>query len=429
VRLASAKPARSVFPRLAFDLQEWSGAFGDLGLLIPVVAALVLSNGFNATSVLLVFGAAYILSALYYRLPMPVQPLKAMAAVAIAQGLGPDMMSAAALLMAALFLTLAATGLIEPISRLFTRPVVRGIQAAVGLLLIKTAFKMSTSGEILRGRDEVFLSLGTQVPASVLIALVALGIMALALWKRGLPTALMVLAFGVLMGLVLGSAGAIANVAPGPEAPSLALPSGATLATAFVVLVIPQVPLTIGNAVIACADTARGYFGQSASRVTHRSLLTTMGTANLFAGALGGMPVCHGAGGLTAHYRFGARTAAAGLIIGSLLVVLALGFGSGAVQLLGLIPYPVLGVMLGVVGAQHALLARDCRRLEEISVVVTVALLAIVLGNIAIGFAAGIALHFALMMGRQALQRAGLLAPRPQPPAAEGPEVPAAPEG
>jgi len=429
VRLASAKPARSVFPRLTFDLQEWSGAFGDLGLLIPIVAALVLSNGFNATSVLLVFGAAYILSALYYRLPMPVQPLKAMAAVAIAQGLGPDVMSAAALLMAALFLTLAATGLIEPISRLFTRPVVRGIQAAVGLLLIKTAFKMSTSGEILRGRDEVFLSLGAQVPASVLIALVALGIMALALWKRGLPTALMVLAFGVVAGLALGSAGAIANVAPGPEAPSLALPSGATLATAFVVLVIPQVPLTIGNAVIACADTARGYFGQRASRVTHRSLLTTIGTANLLAGAIGGIPVCHGSGGLTAHYRFGARTAAAGLIIGSLLVVLALGFGSSAVQLFGMMPYPVLGVMLGVVGAQHALLARDCRRLDEISVVVTVALLAIVLGNIAIGFAAGIALHFALMMGRRALERTGLLAPRPEPSATEGPEVPAAPEG
>jgi SulP family sulfate permease len=429
VRLASAKRARPVFPRLTFDLQEWSGAFGDLGLLIPIVAALVLTNGFNATSVLLVFGVAYILSALYYRLPMPVQPLKAMAAIAIAQGLGADVMSAGALLMAALLLTLAVTGLIEPISRLFTRPVVRGIQAAVGLLLIKAAFKMSISGEVLEGRGELFLSLGTQVPASVLIALAALGIMALALWKRGLPTALMVLAFGVMVGLALGSAGAIANVATGPEAPSLALPSGGTLATAFVLLVIPQVPLTIGNACIACTDTARGYFGQGASRVTRRSLLTTMGTANLFAGAIGGMPICHGAGGLTAHYRFGARSAAAGLIIGSLLVVLALGFGSGAVQLFGLIPYPVLGVMLGVVGAQHALLARDCRRLDEISVVVTVALLAIVLGNLAIGFAAGIALHFALLMGRQALQRAGLLAPRPQPPATDGPEVPAAPEG
>jgi len=426
---ASARAERLALPRLAFDLQEWSGAFGDLGLLIPVVAALVLSNGFNATSILLVFGVVYILSALYYRLPMPVQPLKAMAAIAIAQGLGADVVSAGALLMAALLLALAATGLIEPISRLFTRPVVRGIQAAVGLLLIRTAFKMSISGEVLEGRGEMFVSLGAQVPVGVLIALGALAIIGLALWKRGLPTALMVLAFGVLAGLALGSAGAMARVVPGPEAPSLALPSGATLATAFVLLVVPQVPLTIGNAVVACADTAHGYFGRAAARVTHRSLLSSMGLANLFAGAIGGMPVCHGAGGLTAHYRFGARTAAAGLIIGSLLVALALAFGSGAVQLFGLIPYPVLGVMLGVVGAQHALLARDCRRLDEIAVVATVALLAIAMSNVAIGFAAGIALHFALAVGRGALQRTGLLPRRREAPAAEGPEARAASDG
>ena len=406
-------------PRLSFDLQEWSGAFGDLGLLIPITAALVLSNGFNATSVLLVFGGAYILSALYYRLPMPVQPLKAMAAIAIAQGLGADVVSAGALLMAALLLALAATGLIQPISRLFTRPVIRGIQVAVGLLLIKAALKMSTSGEILPGRDEVFLPLGTQVPVGVLIALGALALIALSLWKRGLPTALIVLAFGLMVGLALGSASVVANVVPGPQAPSLALPGGATMATAFVLLVIPQMPLTIGNAVVACADTARSYYGQRASRVTHRSLLSTMGLANLFAGAIGAMPVCHGSGGLTAHYRFGARTPAAGLIIGSLLIVLALAFGSSAVQLFGMIPYPVLGVMLGVVGGQHALLARDCRRLDEIAVVVTVALVAIALGNVAIGFACGIALHFALSMGSRILQRAGLVSPRPQPPAVQ----------
>src|SRR3989337_2503735 len=156
----AAAAARRLFPaRLSFDLQEWSGAFGDLGLLIPVVAALVIKNGFDGTSVLLVFGAAYILSALYYRLPMPVQPLKAMAAIIIAQGLGVEVVSAAGLLMAAVLLTLAATGAIGPLSRPFTRPVVRGIQVAVGLLLIKTALDMATSGQVLRGHTGVTPSL------------------------------------------------------------------------------------------------------------------------------------------------------------------------------------------------------------------------------------------------------------------------------
>jgi SulP family sulfate permease len=416
-------------PRLAFDLQEWSGAFGDLGLLIPVVAALVIRNGFDGTSVLLVFGAAYIVSALYYRLPMPVQPLKAMAAIIIAQGLGVDVVSAAGLLMAAVLLTLAATGAIGPLSRLFTRPVVRGIQAAVGLLLIKTAVDMATSGQVLRGQDESYLSLGAEVPVSLLLALGAAAVVALAVWKRGLPAGLIVLALGVAAGFAFGSAGMLSGLSVGPQLPSPALPGTGAFATALVVLVIPQLPLTVGNAVVACADTARGYFGERASRVSHRSLLTTMGLANVFAGAVGGMPVCHGSGGLTAHYRFGARTAAAGLIIGIALVALALTFGSGAVQLFGLIPYPVLGVMLGVVGVQHALLARDCRRAEEVAVVATVALTSVALGNVAIGFALGMALHFTLAGAQRALLGRGLLAGGREAVTAAGPDAAVVREG
>lgn len=429
MRLSIRRAGGFAAPRLAFDLQEWSGAFGDLGLLIPVVAALVIKNGFDGTSVLLVFGAAYILSALYYRLPMPVQPLKAMAAIIIAQGLGVEVVSAAGLLMAAVLLTLAATGAIGPLSRLFTRPVVRGIQVAVGLLLIKTAVDMATSGQVLRGHDDVYLSFGADVPVSLLLALGTAAVVTLSVWKRGLPAGLIVLALGVVAGLAFGSAGMLSGLSVGPQMPSLALPGAGAFATALVVLVIPQVPLTVGNAVVACADTAHGYFGEGASRVTHRSLLTTMGLANVFAGAVGGMPVCHGSGGLTAHYRFGARTAAAGLIIGSALVALALTFGSGAVDLFGLIPYPVLGVMLGVVGVQHALLARDCRRVEEVAVVATVALTSVALGNVAIGFAAGMAVHFTLAGGQRALARSRLLARGREAATASAPDVAAAREG
>lgn len=390
-------PTRSLAPRgLSFDLQEWSGAFGDLGLTVPIIAALVLTNGLSAASVLLVFGIAYIFSALYYRLPMPVQPLKAMAATAIAQGLDPEMLSAAAFLMAALLL-LAAIGLVRLLARLFTRPVVRGIQAAVGLLLLKAGLTMALSDQLLRGHGEMFAPRSwLDVPLGVPVALGAVGILALGLWKRRLPTALLVLAAGVVAGLAAGSAHTLAGLRPAPDLPHPAIPEPADFVSALVLLVVPQIPLTLGNAVFACADTARGYFGERASRVTHRSLLSTMGVANLVAGALGGMPVCHGAGGLTAHYRFGARTAGAGIIIGSLLLGLGLAFGSRAVDLFAVVPYPVFGVMLAAVGVQHALLARDCRRPDEIAVVATAALTALALSNIAIGFAAGIALYFGL---------------------------------
>src|SRR3990170_143119 len=104
------------------------------------------------------------------------------------------------------------SGAIGPLSRLFTRPVVRGIQVAVGLLLIKTAVDMATSGQVLRGHDDVYLSFGADVPVSLLLALGTAAVVALAMWRRGLPAGLIVLALGVVAGLAFGSAGMLSGL-------------------------------------------------------------------------------------------------------------------------------------------------------------------------------------------------------------------------
>ena len=147
----------------------------------------------------------------------------------------------------------------------------------------------------------------------------------------------------------------------GPSA--LALPSldAATLVTAFTVLVVPQVPLSFANSCLATADAARVYFGERGESVRPGGLATTYGTANLFAGAVSGMPVCHGAGGLTAHYSFGARTAGAPLVMGSSLLVLAVGAGSGLGVLLPAFPLPILAGLLATAGVLHIGLLRDVR--------------------------------------------------------------------
>ena len=88
------------------------------------------------------------------------------------------------------------------------------------------------------------------------------------------------------------------------------LDAGLINQNAFTVLVVPQVPLSFANSCLATADAARVYFGKAAERVRPGRLATTFGSADLLAGAISGMPVCHGAGGMTAHYAFGARTAA-----------------------------------------------------------------------------------------------------------------------
>ncbi|MBI1886571.1 MAG: sulfate permease [Chloroflexi bacterium] len=379
---------------LSFSLGEVSGALADIGVLVPIVAALVVKNGFNPTAVLLVFGLTYVVAGLYYRLPMPVQPLKAMAAIAIARDLPPETLAAAGLIFGAIMLVLAVSGLITPLASLFPRPVIRGIQAAVGLLLVQAGFQLWSGPQMVRDGPDVFVGVGgLAVPGGVLLAAGLAAVLLLSMFRR-VPATLLLLIPAVAVGAAVGgSFAALGEFSLGPVAPALALPPKSEFLAALVLLVIPQLPLTLGNAVIAAADTARGYFGEEARRVSHRSLLVTKGFASLLAGFIGGMPVCHGSGGLTAHYRFGARTGGAPLMMGAVLLVLALGFGPSTASLFALIPLPALGVLLTIVGLQHALLARDTRPGIEWLVVATAAGVALATQNVAIGFGASIALY------------------------------------
>jgi SulP family sulfate permease len=386
---------------LRFDAQELSGGLGDIGVMVPIVATLIIANGFNPTSVLLVFGVTYVAAGLYFRIPMPVQPLKAMAAIAIAQGLSPEVVSAAGLVMAIVLLFLAWSSLMRPLSTLFSRPVVRGIQLGVGLLLVQSGIRLATSGPIVRGGpDFVLHAPNGDVAIALLVSTALLPLILLGSSRARIPFMLVLLPPSILLGM-LASPPPLPEITPGPMFATPSLPNASTLLTALVVLVLPQLPLTLGNAVIASTDTARGYFKQ-ASRVNHRSVLVSKGIANTAAGLLGGMPVCHGAGGLTAHYRFGARTGGATVMLGGILIVLALGFGSGAAHFFALIPLPVLAALLCLVGIQHSLLARDVRGWPERAIVIAIAGIGIASNNLAWGFLAGIAADQLLRLARRA---------------------------
>ena len=395
---------------LAFNLAELGGGLGDLGVLVPLATALILTNGFNATAVLLVFGVAYIGSGLYYRLPVPVQPLKAMAAIAIAQGLSPDVISTAGLIMGFILLGLAASGAMVPLASLFSKPIVRGIQAAVGVLLAQAGLRLIMKPELVRGGEALhFNVLGGALPAGVIVVVALGAVLLLGLrWKR-VPLTLVLLIPAIAAGALFGGASRVADISLGPQVPAIGLPDVSLFWTAFVLLVVPQLPLTLGNAVVACEDTAHAYFGDDAARVTQRSLLTTKGLANVFAGLIGGMPVCHGSGGLTAHHAFGARTGGATVMLGAALIALALAVGSSAASLLGIIPPAALGLMLGIVGVQHALLVRDTKPGLEWLVVALVVVVAFLTANVALGFGAGIVCYHGSALARR------LLGPRHPP--------------
>ena len=181
----------------------------------------------------------------------------------------------------------------------------------------------------------------------------------------------------------------------GPVPVGLALPRLADFSTALVVLVIPQLPLTLTNSVVATVDTARTYFGQRAVRVTPVRTSLSVALQNLWAGLMGGLPACHGSGGLTAHYRMGARTPAATAITGTLLIVVGLLFGRSALEVRSLMPYAVLGALLLYVSVQHLLLGLKLKEPRHLTVVAAVgAVAATPFGNLAMGMGVGMGVYW-----------------------------------
>jgi SulP family sulfate permease len=370
----TARPV--TLPRVRIDRLEVSGAFADLGVFVPIAVALIVKNGLSPTAVLLPAGLLYIASAWLYRLPVPVQPLKAFGAIAIAASIGADGIAAGSLLMGAIFLVLGATGLIDRVAGLFATPIIRGVQLSVGLLFLQIA------AGLLGSHAQPFADAAQ--PTSVLIvATVIVVIAAVALRRRPITLVLVIVAIAIAVlrapeGLQLGPT---ALVVPHLDA--------SMLTTAFVVLVVPQLPLTFANSCLATSDAARVYFGDRAAAVRPGRLAMSLGAADLLAGSISGMPVCHGAGGMTAHVAFGARTGVAPLTIGTTLVAAAVLFGASLSGLLAGFPLPVLAGLLVVAGLLHITLLRDLRGLLPWTVALGVGIVGVTV-NLAVAVALGL---------------------------------------
>jgi sulfate permease, SulP family len=376
-------------PGLRWNRHELAGGLGDSGLLIPLAIAMITVNGLNATAVFAGVGLAYIGTALYFGVPVPVQPLKAFAAAAIALGLQADVLAAGALLMAAAMALLALTGAAGWLAARFPVVLIRGIQASVALLLAKAALELAERGN--------WANLPAIDPAlAITMALVCCGVLFACRDRGRLPGALLVLLAGAVVGVAVS--GLPAGLHLGPQAIGATVPDGAAFATALTTLVLAQIPLTFGNSVVATVDAERTYFGDRAERVRPRAVAGSIAVNNTVAGVFGALPVCHGAGGVTAHYRLGARSAAATLFTGSLLLALALVFGASLPEVLVRLAPGALAGMLLYVAIQHGLLAAQLERFPEKMVAAGVGLVTLLSGNLAIGVGAGVTalvLHWA----------------------------------
>lgn len=313
---------------LRFDRNELAGAFGDIGTDLPLLSGMILASGLDATSTLAVFGALQILSGLIYRLPMPVQPLKAVAALVIAQQIAPGIVYGGGLAIGLAMLLLTVTGSLNGLARIIPRCVVRGIQLGLGLVLCQ-------------------LALGKYLPAEggagYVLAGIAIGLTLWMLGHRRVPPALLVITLGLLYAFFFkrGPDGPIALQWAWPRTH---LPLPEEIWQGFLLLALPQIPLSLGNSLLATEQMARDLYPERG--ITLRKIGLTYSGMNLVAPFFSGVPVCHGAGGMAGHYAFGARTGGSVILYGSALLLLGLLFGPGFHSLLHLFPLPLLGVIL-----------------------------------------------------------------------------------
>lgn len=364
---------------------ELAGSLADLGTMLPLLIPLVVINGVNATIALLLVGLFYVGAGVYYGIPMPVQPLKVTAVVAITGGLSATTIAASGLLIGILMLFLGLTGLIDRVARVFSKPVILGIQVGLGLLLFFKGIEFVVNSNLFVGGGAVSIM---GLPLGIIVGLVGMLIAVSLLNNRRFPAAIALIGFGVLVGLFFKTPA----LALGPQIPPLQMPTMADMQAALIFLVIPQIPLTLSNSVIAASDLSKKYFKRRGMKASNRSLAKSLGIANLGVGVLGGIPMCHGSGGLAAHYRFGARTGGANLMIGGIFIAMAVIFGSTAMSLLGLIPLSILGVLLVFTGIQMMKRVLDIGGKGDFLVVSTVVGLGLAT-HMTIGFVTGIVLY------------------------------------
>jgi xanthine/uracil/vitamin C permease (AzgA family) len=372
---------------IRFDRNELAGAFGDIGTDLPLIVGMMLAAGLDTASALVMFGAMQVFTGLRYGIPMPVQPLKAMAALVIAQKLSGGVLFGGGLAIGVIMLVLTVTGLIEWLARVVPKTVVRGIQFGLGLQLAMLAVK-----------DYV------QADGAAGYALAAVGfVITIALMgNRRFPAALFVIALGVAYAFVFKiDLGAVWQGA-GFRLPQLHTFTRQDLLTGLIVLTVPQIPLSLGNSILATRQVAEDFFPER--RLSIRAISFTYSLMNLVNPWFGGIPTCHGSGGMAGHYTFGARTGGSVIIYGCLYLVLGLFFSACFAQLIQVFPKPILGVMLAFEGLAMLLLVRDIAGSKaDLLIAMLVGLMAV---GLPYGYAIGLIVGTALVYLWRNRQRA-----------------------
>lgn len=369
-----------------FGRSEFYGAVGDLGTTIPLAFLLVISAGFPAVRIFFLWGLAYVAVGWYYKVPVSVQPLKAMAVVAVTMGLSSTMLSSTAVLYGLLFIVLAASGLIKWLQQWFSKAIIRGIQIGIGLLLAYKSWQLISENTLfLNGSGDIgywMYVLAVAVLAALIIS---------SKWLNR-TVALELIVLSIAISFLIGVS--TVSVSGSGTAWRWSLPDWSPWWNMLALLVIPQLPLTLGNAVYAANDVCHEFWPNRSEKVSTIKLASSIGLINVVIGLFGGFPICHGAGGIAAHKRFSGRTGGTVIIIGIIFILITL---SGSLSTaLFLIPIPILGVLLLFDSWQMIKFAFRLEQVNQIAVAATVGVLSFATHNLTIALLVGLLLEWVL---------------------------------
>ena len=314
--------------------REVSGSLGDLGTLIPLLVALSHQGCVDFGSALFWAGIFNIVGGLQWDTPMPVQPMKSVASIALTEELSAAEVACAGLGVAVVVALLGLTGAIEIVNRVVPWPVVRGMQLGLGL-------SMCIKGVAMIEKTNQWLGLDSYLTAILMAGATLIGLQAEK--HIQLPVALILFLAGaaVALGKLIEADKSYQWEVKVPVSLAITDFTASTFLSGFVKASLPQIPLTTLNSVVSVCKLSEDLF--PAKEVTRESVAISVGLMNIVGCCFGGMPVCHGAGGLAGQYRFGARTGSSVVFLGLLKIVLVLSLGGGFVALLESYPGSVLG--------------------------------------------------------------------------------------
>jgi len=376
VRQAETEPPTSARPRFAWNMGEVSGSLGDLGTFLPHIVGAITVVKMDPTGILTTFGLFYAFTGAFYGVPMAVQPMKAASAAVLIEPMEPAAIAGAGLVIGAFFLVLGLTGVVSRLARALPGSIAAGLQLGLGLSLAGLGIRL----------------VQTQIWLGVAISALMLVLMR---YQRS-PVALVAVLVGIGVGQILGMAPPFPVLDFRLHLPHLIVPTWAQILHGTEYAVLPQIPLTLTNAIIVTAAVSRQLFPREVHPVNERNLALTTGFGNLLAAPFGGYLMCHGAGGITGHFRFGGRTATAPVLIGLVFIVLGIAFGDSGYALLKTIPDAVLGGLLLFSGIELALSSKlHEHKGGDLFLVLLMAAIGVAL-NPATAFAVGLPIAYAL---------------------------------